>query len=265
MIQKSQLDAWALTPWHQSLKNAKNKDLLRDEDKDKQRFWNRLIECRRQPQDYLKFKDNKVTGEISEGWAKTNQRGPLFQDSLLKVMDSYPQDWTPAEYLIEYFRASLDWGNKPNKIELGRALYALPSFVREYAIAQKISDSGFNVVIPNAKENAELHVDFTIKFADKSVTIWSYLATPNAIDYLIQKKIPNRGKIIEGLNLLAPIKYPQDTIDHQKWNLPKDEYVDTLIKSCKQQPEAFIDIEEDAKRKGFDSFRLFSYSLEKET
>jgi hypothetical protein len=50
--------------------------------------------------DYHNFAERGVSGQISEGWRDLNVGGPLFQEALWLIMQTWPKDWTPVAKLI---------------------------------------------------------------------------------------------------------------------------------------------------------------------
>jgi hypothetical protein len=208
--------------------------------------------------DYRAFCGLRVTGAISQGWVEMNLRGPLFQGSFARVAREYPADWTPAEYLFDYFGACLQENIAVSDMDLGRALRNLPSFVRECHLVGALCERN-GVRLPNAVENARWHTDLTLYTQGREIAVWSYLDSPHSRSMLVAK-IRDRGGISPGLNLLAPVRLGRDTLDRLGWNISDDRYVRALEAAALGDPEPFRDIQKDLDgAAGLDRFRLFTY------
>ena len=232
MITRRQLVDWSKLTWLAMLKSARNKDEL--DTKQKHQF---ITCCKslRNRGDYDSFQNRSVTGAISQGWKDLNNSGPLFQQSLETAATAYPQDWTPAEYALDYYATCMGEGIAPNEVDLGRCLRNLPSFLREYLLLDTLKESGFDVRLPSVEENAQSHVDLILRLGDREVTIWSYLKTPKAVQ-MLKKKIERRGVIRSGLNLLAPIDNRLETENFHGWYVPTATYLRQLTDAAAEKP-----------------------------
>ena len=224
-MNKDQLLVWSNFTWKQMLSSAKNKNKLEAEDIKK--IWNSFIILRKYD-DFDQFQNLKVTGNISTGWTDQNIGGPLFQESLNKVMTSW-ENWTPAEYIIQYYLDCKILYPQIHVYELGRALRNLPSFLREYFLHNSLCSEGINSTIPSPENNATSHIDLEISHIGNTYTVWHYLDTDKGI-FNLKKKLSVRGKIHQGKNLLIPLNLDRDSENYLGWKLPKNTYVKNIIK-----------------------------------
>ena len=188
-----------------------------------------------------------------------NVGGPLFQASLVKVASAYPGDWTPAEYALDYYMACVSEGKPANGMDVGRCLRNLPSFLREYLLADAIGDAGYEVELPAPEVNALAHIDLLLKVDGREVTVWSYLNTDKAIG-MLKRKISSRGNIRPGFNLLAPISRKGETESYLKWYVPTNGYVEALVAAARSHP---LEAVEDMRRlQGIDytTFQLVNHT-----
>lgn len=232
---------------------------------EKTQFVQHLSNLRRVPSDFKSgIIDKQMSGDLSQGWRDLNRGTIFFQDCLAAVHRAYPGNWTPADYLLECYISAKEKGVALEDMDLGRALRNLPSFMREYLIAGKLSTrDGIVVELPSEVMNAEYHVDLTLKIDGQSIHIWSYLSSENAIRRLTNNKLSGgRGKILQGFNLLAPFNNSKDAMNFKSWWTPSSTYIDSLIAALDKQAVTFDAVQELLKRpeshvQNFSDFILF--------
>jgi hypothetical protein len=254
MISYDQISQWTGQTWNQALASARNSQPI-----NARTVLETLLQRLRNRDDYAVFSRAPVTGAISQGWKDLNAQGPLFQSSLVKVATSYPGDWTPAEYLWDYYLTCSSGNIRSESMDLGRALRNLPSFLREYMLAAALRDAGVDVRVPEAEENAAYHVDITLTLGGRDITVWNYLNTDKGCSF-VARKIQSRGSIKSGLNLLAPIRMGVETTNYHGWYVPSQDYIRRLIHATSEEAEPFSRISDSvAENSGFGFFRLFKH------
>ena len=129
-------------------------------------------------------------------------------------------------------------------MDLGRALRNLPSFVREYLIAEFLSNrDGIEIEIPSADMNAQYHVDIILQSGNTKTYAWSYLNTKYAIEKLTSKKLNGkRGKILIGQNLLAPFDGEKDAKNFHGWWIPTEGYISKLLEALESPVLSYEEI-----------------------
>lgn len=254
MFNIKQFNVWEAMTWQEMLDVARN-NVGTLAPMGLARFEKRLADLRLpKSSTYQQFCNCPVDGAISQGWKDKNLSGPLFQEALDNVMALW-DDWTPAEYLLEYNRLCIMKGIPIDRRDLGRGLRNLPSFLREYLLADLMSQVGCNVSVPTADLNASHHVDLILHTKSGSdIAIWSYLASGKSLDFL-PKKALKRGRIMTGYNLLAPI-WDSDTYSLHQWYVPTPEYVRGLINAAGSSPESYS-ASKMAKRRYYEDLKIF--------
>lgn len=179
--------------------------------------------------DYEELKNRKITGAISEGWKDLNVSGPLFQESLWSVMQTYPSNWTPVDYLMEYARNCKLNFPRQQKYDLGRALRNLPSFLREYLIHSLLIERGINVTVPSPLDNAKDHADLYLMTENGRVGIWSFQSTHKGFA-MLHRKVRFRATNFTDLNFICPFRTSVDAVKFHDWFIPSDKYIDSIIK-----------------------------------
>lgn len=178
--------------------------------------------------DYLALSDRNVTGHISEGWRDLNVTGPLFQESLWTVMQVWPLDWTPVEYLMKYaVDCKLKYPSQRN-YDLGRAVRNLPSFLREYLIHSLLIEHGVPVSVPSPIENAKGHADLFISAIQGVVGLWSFQATKKGYG-MLHRKIQFRAASFSEFNFLCPFRSDIDSENINGWYVPKKKYIESIV------------------------------------
>jgi len=249
MITQDMLEQWST----QSLRDALTASPLNDfinwrhdtNFSEKQVFIKHLHSLRNSDSDFgPAVIDAPMTGNLSMGWGEIDNNEIFFQDCLAAIHASYPGSWTPADYLLQCYLTAKTKGVDLSKMDLGRALRNLPSFMREYLIAGMLSKrDGIEVEIPPEDMNAEYHVDIILKTEGIKTYIWSYLTSRKAIEKLTQKKLNGqRGKILKGQNLLAPFDNKKDAKEFHAWWVPTETYIDKLLLSLKSPTLTYEEI-----------------------
>lgn len=236
MFDIKQFDDWNSLIWNDMVHSARNWNALSSGEK---LDFEKVLQNSRMSwaSNYKQFSNCPVGGLITNGWVKTDFRGPVFQDSVESVYKLYGDTWTPAEYLIDYYNNCVT--QNKNK-ELGRALVALPSFLREYILRDKLITFGYNVSTPPSSVNAQEHVDLIFHTkGGVDVSVWNYIVTERSLEFL-PKKSQKRGRIRDGYNYLAPVYRSTSDVDSlYDWDIPSDLYIDNFITNLKMKPIRF--------------------------
>ena len=178
--------------------------------------------------DYLELKSRMVTGAVSEGWRDLNVSGPLFQEALWSVMQNYPTNWTPVEYLMEYaINCKLKFPGQQN-YDLGRALRNLPSFLREYFIHSLLIERGIVTSIPSPLDNANEHSDLYLTVERGPIGLWSFQSTNKGFA-MLHRKVKVRATSFADINFICPFRTNVDAENNYDWFIPSERYIDSII------------------------------------
>ena len=112
---------------------------------------------------------------------------------------------------------------------VGRGLRALPSFLREVDLKDKLS-----VALPDAKvqcasasQDVADHTDVIVAYGGKSFHVWSYQCTPRGLENTSHRLLGKRGELVSGLHVLCPFDMQDKSqlVDVGGWYLHSDSYV----------------------------------------
>ena len=152
----------------------------------------------------------KMDGTCSQGLKTQEGRSHV---SFSKVFhEGINSDFfTPATYVADMVKTSMEAGlsEADTVTEVGRALRALPSFLREmdlgYSVTGLLWTSGCNTALESdpeidshEKTDALLHVD------GHDYRLWSYMVTDRSLENLRQRLMGKRGKLPAGRHVLCP-------------------------------------------------------------
>lgn len=178
----------------------------------------------------------RMDGSCSTGLIKQEGRTRIpFTTVFHNAVDS--SFFTPATYSADIVRACMEQGMSHDTTvrELGRALRALPSFIREMDLDQmvsaKIGEAGIKVrnlqdAEVDIKGKTDVYVRVTRANGERQAyRLWSYMTTRRSISNLRSRLMGDRGDLPAGLHLLCPFDsyharrsyewylYPDQTID----------------------------------------------------
>jgi len=240
MITHDMLKHWATQTFQEALTASPINDLIKwqhDQELNEKKIFIDHLRSLRQNKSDLKvlLQNSPITGNLSMGWRQLDNQEIFFQDCLADVHAANPGKWNPADYLLQCYLTAKTKGVDIREMDLGRALRNLPSFMREYLIADILAGrDGIEIEIPSEAMNAKSHVDIILRTEGTETYIWSYLTSGYAIGQLTQKKLNGvRGEILKGRNLLAPFDNNTDSTDLHAWWVPSEAYVDRLLTSLK--------------------------------
>lgn len=237
-ITSDQLEKWSTDTWWFQWANSRVYDQLK-EVVDVAKLESYIASLRIQ-RDYPSFASRNISGRISEGWRDLNVSGPLFQEALWSVMQTWPTDWTPVEYLMTYAIDCKKNAPGQSDYDLGRAVRNLPSFLREYFIHSALFERGIAAVIPSPAENAQGHADLYISTDSGQVGLWSFQSTNKGFG-MLKRKIQYRASSFSEINFLCPFDSATDSSDYFGWYLPSSGYLESLIQTLKRNEMEDID------------------------
>ena len=136
--------------------------------------------------------------------------------------------FTPATYVADIVRACMELGmSESNTItEVGRALRALPSFIREmdlaYSVEQALRKLGNDVMAQSdSKTDRKGKCDVLLDVNGHEYRLWSYMDSPRGLQNLCHRLMGKRGELPAGRHLLCPFNDSRDieVNQHYGWKL----------------------------------------------
>jgi hypothetical protein len=196
---------------------------------DKQKLWNK-----------------PMNGNSSEGLKNTEieKLGIAYVD-LFNRLDPTDQFWTPLDFLHEMCKHNLskrkfyEHKAKVNKMTFdqltyrmcGRALRALPSFIREYQLSNALK-----VKFPRGKFSQDpdmdkrCHCDVKMELNGKVYYFWSFISSAKSIYNFVDKFKANRhGVIMDGNHVLCPFDRTREKdASYKGWAFYSSRYVNEI-------------------------------------
>lgn len=198
---------------------------------------------------HQKLTDKKMNGLCTEGLKKTEAErlGVKYVD-FFNELESSSDFWTPTDLLHNLCKHNLNNREKYEKkakkmgisfdkltwLMCGRALRALPSYMREHQLKNELENT-----FPNASfcQNAELdtyyHCDVKMTMNDEDYFVWSFLTSPRSIVNFASKfKGQRYGTISTGKHVLCPYDREKESeANFAGWMFYSKEYMDELKKA----------------------------------
>tara|TARA_B100000676_G_C17967571_1_gene781262 strand:- start:53 stop:1042 length:990 start_codon:yes stop_codon:yes gene_type:complete len=140
-----------------------------------------------------------------------NLNGPKFSDAFHELGNN--NILSPANYLLKIIN-NYESSNLNRELIVGylsRALRSFASFLREPDLAYKlknllIKDDPSVSVDMNPEQDIKGHVDILLTYKKFVFNLWSYQATSRGLPNTIDRLRGNRGEVLEGINILCPLK-----------------------------------------------------------
>jgi hypothetical protein len=187
-----------------------------------------------------------MNGLCSEGLRKDEfeNMGICYVDifNLLQEREAF---WTPCDILYEMCKHNLErrdyYEKKAKKHKMsfeqvtwlmcGRALRALPSYIREYQLKNELQHA-FPAAKFSQDENLDkkFHCDIKMTLNDKDYYIWSFLYSPRSICQFADKFNNNRhGVVMDGNHLLCPFdRMAHKNASYKGWSFYSSQYIDEI-------------------------------------
>lgn len=160
----------------------------------------------------------------------------IFSEVFWRMINGYI---SPVYYIGLIVRECLrsDINNEIRIAEIvGRGLRALPSFIRELDLSNKVGRILQNAEIVNgteqdvrehANQDVRDHTDILINYNGHEYRMWSYQNTERGLNHTSQRFSEQRGNLPAGFIIVAPIDIddPEQANSSYGWKLYSEEYV----------------------------------------
>lgn len=193
--------------------------------------------------------DKKMNGFCTEGLKKAEfeRMGVRYVDFFneLESSDAY---WTPLDILHNVCKNNLErkkfYEAKAKKYNMsfdkvtwlmcGRALRALPSYMREYQLRNALENTFEQGTFYQDEElDKKYHCDIKMDLNDKSYYFWSFYASTRSIFQFADKFKGNRyGEVLNGCHVLCPFDREQESeATYKGWLFYSKKYVSNVKKA----------------------------------
>lgn len=205
--------------------------------------------------------DKPMNGYASEHLMKDEfeDMGVTYVDFFNKLSES-DEFWTPTHVLYEvcknniarrsfYEKKAVKYNTTFEMIACmmcGRALRALPSYIREPQLLYEMKDTFHRARFEKSDVlDKKFHCDIKMTMKDQNYYVWSFMATNKSMCKFIEKFTnQRRGSVANGYHLLCPF----DKTDNAKaqylgWGLYSKEYINEIQTAVFQKtPVAYVDV-----------------------
>jgi len=197
------------------------------------------------------LEDKRMNGNSSEKLKKKEfEKVPVTLESVFRKLEDSGRFWTPLDYLYEICKGVLthkDAFEKKAKqfnmtfnrvawLYCGRAMRALPSFIREHQLAFLLADTFPKAKLSQSQElDIKYHCDIKIDLEDKTYYAWSFIKSPWAAEKF-QKKLGDwKHPIPDGCHLICPFDRDNQPAVYHGWLFYSEKYMDELKSALYQQ------------------------------
>jgi hypothetical protein len=166
--------------------------------------------------------------------------------------------WTPLDVLHEvcknnlsrrefYEKKAKKYGASFEKVTwlmCGRALRALPSFIREYQLRNALQAAFPKASFYQDEDlDRKYHCDIKMTMNDQEYYFWSFLSSTRSIYQFVDKFKANRfGHIADGLHVLCPFDRTEESAASYKgWNFYSIQYVNEVKNAIYHKPRLYYD------------------------
>jgi hypothetical protein len=162
--------------------------------------------------DELEIADEVIAGENFKGLSAAEAGNPLtlfstaFNDTVLSASS---HDRTPAAYVARWVERHDSYADARTLTGyIARALRAMPSFLREEALAgdlaARLNAAGISAqVIRDPHEDYSNHTDILVKAESRTYRIWTFVFSEQSFNRTAMKLT---GKLPAGIHVLCPLE-----------------------------------------------------------
>jgi hypothetical protein len=170
---------------------------------------------------YQDLMEKRMNGYCSEGLHKFEyEKMKICYVDLVNKLDDSGEFWTPLDIVVEMCKHNMknrEFCEKKAKLlkmdfetltflMCGRALRALPSYIREYQLRNALSDTfPKGKFVRDETMDKKYHCDIKMILNDNTYYVWSFINSTKSIAQFVDKFSDNRyGHVPEGHHILCP-------------------------------------------------------------
>lgn len=210
---------------------------------------------------YQRLGDKKMNGYCSEDLRKDEfeNMGVCYVD-FFNMLEASDKQWTPLDIIFEICKNNLNRRSfyekkaeqhnmtfeKVTALMCGRALRALPSYLREYQLRNALKDAFPKAMFTQTAEtDKKWHCDIQMTLNERQYYFWSFLSSPRAIYQFVDKFKANRsGVILDGNHVLCPFNKMEDSdTSYRGWCFYSNNYINEIKTAIYQKmPTDYNDV-----------------------
>ena len=194
------------------------------------------------------IKHQDLHNKHMNGWCSEGVKVAEFERMGVKYVDFFNnleksgEYWTPLNILCDICKNNLSRKSFYEKkaqskimsferltwLMCGRALRALPSYIREYQLNNEIKTIFPNAIVEQSEDlDQRYHCDLKLTMNDKEYYVWSFVATTRSIINFAQKfKALRYGTVPNGYHILCPYDvFKNRDSSFRGWLFYSDEYM----------------------------------------
>lgn len=226
--------------------------------------------------------EKPMNGFSSEGLKKDEfeRMGVCYVD-FINTLQATREYWTPLDVMYAVCENNIErrefYEKKAKKLRLsfekitwmmcGRALRALPSFIREYQLCNELMLAFPKASFARDEDlDRKFHCDVLMEMNEKKYYFWSFLSTSRSLVQFVDKFRNNRyGHVPDGTHVLCPFDRKEESdASYKGWSFYSSRYINEIKTAIYQKkPIEYNSINLDTK------FRLSSFKrpvvVEKQT
>jgi hypothetical protein len=209
--------------------------------------------------DKQRLADKKMNGFCSEGLKKDEfERMGICYVDLFNLLEQKDRFWTPCDILYELCKHNLSrrsfYEKKAKSYKMtfdqvtwlmcGRALRALPSYIREYQLKNELQCAFPKAIFCQSEDlDRNFHCDVKMTLSDKDYYIWSFLSSTRSICQFVDKFSNNRyGVVVDGSHILCPFdRFEHKNASYRGWAFYSTKYIDEVRAAIFQREHADYD------------------------
>lgn len=178
-----------------------------------------------------KLISKKMNGKSSQGLIVNENETYIVFSDIFSSMKGYI---SPALYIAKIVDECLSKQLDTDYIcgIVGRGLRALPSFIRELDLEEKVLE-----LLPGATsyrnpvEDVIGHTDILLRYNERIYRLWSYQCSKRGLCHTVSRLRGERGELLPGIHVLCPVNINSETdiISLHDWKLHSDNYIRQVV------------------------------------
>ena len=195
---------------------------------------------------FQRLGDKRMNGYCSESLRKDEfeQMGVCYVD-FFNLLEESDKEWTPFDIIFEvcknnirrrsFYEKKADKHNmtfeQVTALMCGRALRALPSYIREQQLRNSLQDAFPKASFEHGETlDKKFHCDIKMTLHETPYYFWSFLSSPRSIYQFVDKFRANRqGQILDGHHVLCPFDKSEFSDSAYKgWCFYSSQYVNEV-------------------------------------